>query len=222
MIARKIVMLLAAWCLVPLALWAQTDDETWAQLVLDHPLDRAGDADRVVASWVDMIVDEPEHALVDGTLALLRDRLDALQDPSALPGHMDALAGVRDLMTPAAQRRFELLSAEVTTRFAPAEQLGADLYPDFVAHWWVLGPLHPVADPRFAGREPLLTADPDEVLVVRGPEGDVRGWLTFTPDVEAPTVAVMEPRGLGGVKRPSLRRGASLARQASRCAGVGA
>ncbi len=149
------------------------DVETWAKLLVDHPLAGTGDRDTVVRSWIDLLGEEPDHPLAEATLLLLsRLQVDDVGDAQALA---DVVAGLDpDGMQPAAAHQLRRMQGNLAARRAPVSELGTDRHADQLSRFAVLGPLPPFDD-ALAFRTPLaaLTA-PGFATAHAGADGELR------------------------------------------------
>jgi len=153
------------------------DVETWAKLLVDHPLAGSGDRDRVVHSWLELLGEEPGHPLAEATLQIL-SRLEAgdVADSQALAEQVAALDGAG--LDPWATHLLHRLQGNLAARRAPVSELGQDRHPDQLSRFAVLGPLPPFDDPlAFRTPRPELTA-PGFAAAHAAPDGELR-WLAL-------------------------------------------
>ncbi|MHC5212360.1 MAG: hypothetical protein ACYTG2_16720 [Planctomycetota bacterium] len=189
-------------CVLPLARAAraqQTDDETWARALVDHPAAAAGDIDGQCRELLELVAREPGHALADAALGIIQLRRPNLHDPTSFARALEAMSA--DGLTPAAARRLSVLQGNSRAGRMPPDALGADLHPGFLGHAFVLAPLGPLDHP-LAYRTPRPEMDaPRFGEEHEGVSGPVR-WLAM----QRPTTA----RWLQPSERVAAGRGQAL------------
>ncbi len=141
-----------------LARGQDTDVETYARLLVAHPAEGSGDGDAVVSTWLDLLEREPGHLLAEAACTLLEERLPELAAPRAAAERLLRLEAQG--FSPLGRHALVLAQARARLEFAPLSELPADLYPDYLARFLVLGPLPPLADPAAGLAAPELFADP--------------------------------------------------------------
>jgi len=164
-----------AFCalLAPAPRAQEIDAETWAKLLVDHPLAGTGDRDAVVRSWLELLAEEPDHPLAEATLQLLaRLQVDDVGDAQALAEAVAAIdAGG---LQPFAAHQLRRMQGNLAARRAPVAELGIDRHADQLSRFAVLGPLLPFDD-QLAFRTPFaeLTA-PGFSAAHAGADGELR------------------------------------------------
>jgi tetratricopeptide (TPR) repeat protein len=147
--------------------------ETWARLMVDHPLAAKGDRDRVLGSWLDLIEEEPGHPLVEGTLRLIESQGGVMDDPAGFqarvaefsPEGMDALA----------RRQLERMAMRAFIGWAPLPWGSqAPQFETYLDEYAVLGPLGPVGNPLAFSEPPAQLRDPGFERAHAGVDGEVR------------------------------------------------
>jgi len=158
--------------LTPQASGQDIPAETWARLLVDHPLMASGDRDRVLGSWLDLIEEEPGHPLVEGTLKLIEAQGTVQDDPAAFYARVAELSA--EGMDPLAARQHERLTVFTAVRWGPVGQLTPDqLFRSYLGMFEVLGPLGPLGHPLAFTDPPPQLRDPGFLRAHEGVDGDV-------------------------------------------------
>jgi hypothetical protein len=129
----------------------QTPDlESWARMLVDHPLAAHGDRDGQAREVLALLREQPGSPLAEASLRLLELQLGDLDDPHALADELAALDAAelrRAGLSPMAARQLQRLQGLLRVAWAPAAELGADLFDGWLSRFQVLGPLPDAGDP---------------------------------------------------------------------------
>jgi len=150
--------------------------DAYARALVDTARFARGDGLATLEAWLRLLREQPAHPLSEATLLFLAQAIESTDDPRGVA------AGVSELdpgagFDPAARRVLQALVGQVQVAFGD-QGPGADVFPDYLTHFSVLGP---VGEPThaFALETPSpLYADPGFEREHPGYLGPVR-WIDF-------------------------------------------
>ncbi len=151
------------------------DDESFARALVDAPGGAHGDDAADIESWLALVEAQPEHPLAEAALLGIEAQGDNLIDT---PGALERI----EKLSPAkfgfgARTELARLQGLARARRTALSDPSRDAHPDCLAHFHVLGPLAPLADPfgALAERERLVDPHPRDGFV--DAYGKPIGWI---------------------------------------------
>ena len=191
----RAALLVLGLLLVAPARAQDADLETWAQVLVDHPLAARGDRDALAASLIGLLRDEPGHPLAEAALRLLALQFPDLDDPHAVAQDVLALdaAALRAAgLSPPAARELQRLQGQLSVAYAPVAALGADVFPGYLTRFVALGPLLDAGDPLQLRAASPEFKDPgfDREHATAGLSGEPAKWVPLSRSPLRPCVTV--------------------------------